>query len=127
MSSSKWDRIKRVVAARDGCCVRCRGESVDVHHRKLKGLGGTSDDEVAYGTANLITLCRTCHTYVHGNPTESYKTGYLVHSWDDPELIGVITSRGIFTFSSDGTFEQTGPCDLFLHSGTARWYAAHQR
>jgi 5-methylcytosine-specific restriction enzyme A len=110
-----WVQTRKVVAARDEYCVRCLREATDVHHRKVKGVGGTSDQEVAFGLANLILLCRACHSYVHQNPAEAYKTGYLVHSWDDPETIGVIRKdHRVLTFSSDGSFEQTGLCDQFL-------------
>ena len=113
--SARWTKVRKVVAARDVYCVRCSREATDVHHRKVKGIGGTSDEEVAFGLANLILLCRACHAYVHQNPAEAYETGYLVHSWDDPEMTGVITKTWrILTFRSDGTFEQTGLCEEFL-------------
>lgn len=41
--------------------------------------------------ANGIGLCGSgttgCHGWVHAHPAESYRLGYLVHSWDDPEDI----------------------------------------
>ena len=111
--AGKWDQVRKVVAARDVYCVRCLREATDVHHRKVKGIGGTSNDEVAYGLANLILLCRACHSYVHANPREAYDTGYLVHSWDKPEMMGVIRKdHRILTFRSDGTFEQTEVCEF---------------
>lgn len=106
---------RRVVLARDDHhCVRCGGEASDVHHRKVKGMGGTGDEDLKYGFENLISLCRACHFYVHSQVADSYKTGFLVHSWDDPESIGVITkSWDVITFRSDGSFEQTGPYEFF--------------
>lgn len=78
-------------------------------------MGGTSNEEVAYGMANLISLCRACHSHVHANPIDAYQTGYLVHSWDDPETIAVLTkSRGAVSFRLDGSSEPAGVCDLFL-------------
>jgi len=47
-------------------------------------MGGTGDEEVAFGLANLVSLCRECHSHVHANPAESYELGWLVHSWDEP-------------------------------------------
>jgi hypothetical protein len=50
---------------------------------------------------------------VHANPREAYDTGYLVHSWDNPEMMGVIRKdHRILTFRSDGTFEQTEVCEF---------------
>ena len=85
-----------MVAARDGHCVRCGGEITDIHHRKLRGMGGTSDQEVAFGLANLISLCRKCHDWVHAHPAESYRLGLLVHSWDNPEDIPVREDPPLF-------------------------------
>lgn len=52
-------------------------------------MGGTSDPEVSYGLANLVSLCRTCHAWVHAHPAKSYEQGWLVHSWNDPEDVPV--------------------------------------
>jgi hypothetical protein len=75
-------------------------------------MGGTSNEEVAFGLANLISLCRDCHSYVHAHPAESYAQGFLVRSRQDPELIDVITKFGVLKIRSDGSFEQTGVCDF---------------
>jgi arginine/ornithine N-succinyltransferase beta subunit len=77
-------------------------------------MGGTSDEEVAFGLANLISLCRECHTYIHAHPAYAYESGYLVHSWDDPEIVKIIHNLGALKLSSDGTSEQEA-CELFLH------------
>jgi 5-methylcytosine-specific restriction enzyme A len=114
--AGKWDHVRRTILSRDGeCCVRCHYPACDVHHRKPKGMGGTSDEEVAFGLANLISLCRECHSYIHAHPAESYKLGYLVRSWDNPELVKIETNLGSLEIRSDGTFEQIGTCELFLH------------
>lgn len=65
----------------------------DVHHRKLKGMGGSQKLDYP---ANLISLCRTCHSWIHAHPSESYKLGYLVHSWDDPEDIPIGSCDPLF-------------------------------
>jgi hypothetical protein len=125
----RWEAVRRVVLRRDDHrCVRCGREACDVHHRQPKGMGGTSNEEVAFGLANLISLCRECHSFVHANPLEAYKTGYLVHSWDDPETIAVLTkSWGTVSFRSDGSSESTGVCDLFLCYQDAPRDTSHQR
>lgn len=108
-----WDKVRKVVAARDVYCVRCGREATDVHHRKVKGMGGTDDREVAFGLANLILLCRECHAYAHANPSESYLKGYLVHSWDNPEDVVVLKNTGAtLTLRSDGTFECSEVCEF---------------
>lgn len=80
-----WDKARRGALERDEeTCQRCSRPATDVHHRKVKGMGGTGDEEVAFGLANLVSLCRECHSHVHANPAESYELGWLVHSWDEP-------------------------------------------
>lgn len=44
--------------ALDGCTVL----GTDLHHRRPRGMGGTSLDEVA-GPANGLVLCRACHRW----------------------------------------------------------------
>jgi hypothetical protein len=89
-------------------------------------MGGTSDEEVAFGLANLISLCRGCHTYIHAHPAWSYTNGYLVHSWDKPELVRIVSNLGVLKINSDGTSEMEA-CELFLHNGTSCWHAVDER
>ena len=65
-------------------CQKCLREAHHVHHRVLRGMGGTSDSYILYDLANLVSLCHDCHTYIHGHPSEAYEEGWIVHSWDDP-------------------------------------------
>ena len=78
---------KQILVRDDWKCVKCSGAANDVHHRQLRGMGGS---KLLDYPANLISLCRTCHSYIHANPAESYELGYLVHSWDDPEDIPIV-------------------------------------
>jgi hypothetical protein len=111
--AARWDRVRRSILERDdGTCVRCHCEACDVHHRRLKKIGGTSDEEVKYGLANLVSLCRGCHEHVHAHPAESYDCGFMVHSWDDPELIKIVSVFGVLELCSDGSSVQTGVCDF---------------
>jgi hypothetical protein len=65
-------------------------------------MGGTSDEDREYGLANIACLCRECHAHVHAHPAESYESGFLVHSWDDPE--GVPLKPGaVIWLRNDGT------------------------
>lgn len=85
IDQAKWVAAKRLVNERDGgLCVRCGSEATDIHHRTPRGMGGSSDPETNYSPANLVSLCRSCHDYVHAHPAESYDDGFLVRSWDDP-------------------------------------------
>jgi hypothetical protein len=47
-------------------------------------MGGTSDEYILYGLPNLLSACRECHSWVHLHVAESYETGWIVHSYQDP-------------------------------------------
>lgn len=104
--------VRKLILNRDdGRCVRCGREAEHIHHRKLKGSGGTSDDNLKYGFENLISLCFKCHSWVHAHPADSYNAGYLVHSWDNPEHAFIITKLGTLALRADGTSDLQGPYD----------------
>jgi len=81
-----WETARKAALERDEHqCRRCSRPATDVHHRRIKGMGGTSDPEINFGLSNLLSACRECHSHVHLHPAESYESGWLVHSWDAPE------------------------------------------
>jgi hypothetical protein len=90
-------------------------------------MGGTSDEEVAFGPGNLISLCRDCHSWVHAHPAQSYEQGYLVHSRDNPELIKIFSSLGVLMVHSDGTSELEACGGIFLHCEIACRDAVDER
>lgn len=98
-----WESAKKLAAARDNDkCMRCAGPAVDVHHRKPRGMGGTSDPARNTGLANLVCLCRPCHDYVHANPAWAYEAGWLVHGWNDPYDIGICQDGRMLFLDDDG-------------------------
>lgn len=109
-----WSTVRKQVIERDdGGCVRCGREAQHVHHRKLKGIGGTGDDKLKYGFANLISLCFECHSEIHAHPADSYNAGYLVHSWDDPATVFIVAKLGVLTLRDDGSSDLQGSEPLF--------------
>ncbi len=110
----QWEKTRRLVFARDGeKCLRCLGEAADVHHRRPKGMGGTGNKYIAYGMANLVSLCRECHTYIHAHPEAAYKTGYLVHSWDDPACIPIALKVIVVRLTPEGEIQRSGNESFF--------------
>lgn len=84
-SRSEWDSAKRACFERDeGKCRKCSRPATDCHHLKPRQMGGRKDPEVNFGLANLVSLCRECHSWIHLHPAESYEKGWLVHSWQSP-------------------------------------------
>lgn len=106
-----WEKARKAALERDdGICRRCGDYATDVHHRVLRGMGGTKNKNIAVGMANLISLCRSCHSHVHLNVAESYESGFIVHSWGDPETVSIVTKFGTLELREDGTSIFTGSC-----------------
>lgn len=71
------DWIKNMVKARDR--MRCRwcnrpGGALDAHHIRRRSQGGKDE------AANLVSVHRICHEYIHAHPAEAKARGFL----DDP-------------------------------------------
>lgn len=87
VADGAWEYVKRVVKHRDKSkCVLCGRvkNELDVHHRKPKQMGG-SDALTTYGLANLVSLCRNHHSWVHAHPADAMELGLLLSQSADPE------------------------------------------
>lgn len=112
--STQWERARKQVLLRDGGkCLFCLGDATDVHHRRPKGMGGTSNSYIAFGMANLVSLCREHHSWIHAHPEQGYKSGFLVHSWEDPADIPLVLKPGSFLIklTPSGELERMGEPD----------------
>ena len=68
-------------------CILCGIPSGESHHRRPRGLGGTSLTWVNL-PANLVTLCRRCHTEVESRREHYRELGFLIpFSSDEAEMI----------------------------------------
>lgn len=115
VNMGKWETARKIILARDNwMCIRCGAEATDVHHRKAKKMGGTKNEDIAYGYANLISVCRNCHSWIHGHPTEAVDAGYIVKTGFDPETTFIITKFGLLTLRADGTTDLQGTCDPYF-------------
>lgn len=67
-------KVRAEVAERsEGRCERCLSRrAVHMHHRRTRSHGGS------HAAENLAHLCSVCHDYVHANPAESYRDGWLI-------------------------------------------------
>jgi hypothetical protein len=60
-------------------CQRCGVYSesgLHAHHKATRG----AHPELKHNIDNGVTLCNSCHTWVHKNPKQSYELGWLVRS-----------------------------------------------
>lgn len=78
-------------------------------------MGGSGDDEINYGLANLVSVCRQCHQEIHENPAESYENGFLIQWWMRPEKVPLVVKPGTFyaILTKQGDLEITKPLMLF--------------
>lgn len=73
-------RCREIVAERsDGLC-ECCGEAggLDKAHRVARSQGGKWDP------ANILDLCRMCHSGNHNSPQRAYDHGWHLRSHQDP-------------------------------------------
>lgn len=91
MSRYQWEKARRAVLERDEHqCVRCtHPHGLQVHHRRPRGAGGTSRPEIAYGMANLVTLCLHCHEETESRRENARRFGYLVPSTHLPASVPI--------------------------------------
>lgn len=79
-----------VMARAGNCCERC-GRSIadypaDLHHRKPRRSGGTSDPAIN-DPHNVVAICRDCHDEIESHRTKALADGWIVASWDEPETV----------------------------------------
>lgn len=79
-----------------GACIRCGGPGQDLHHRQRRRDG---DHQIG----NCVTVCRTCHSYVHAHPEEARDNGWIVSfAVDDPCGVKVRAWLGWMLLDNDG-------------------------
>jgi len=63
LSPDAYEELRLKVLARDGwrCQICGRQENLEVHHRELRSHLGSDTEE------NLIALCVSCHSAIHGS------------------------------------------------------------
>lgn len=104
---------RALVYARAGeRCERCgTGQGpFNVHHRKPRGAGGTSDP-AANSASNTVLICGMggtdgCHGWVESNRREALKEGWLVPRTADPADCPVkVHGAGWVQLKADGTYD----------------------
>lgn len=95
-----------IVARSEGKCERCGRplgfDEGNAHHRRPRGIGGTSDARLGL-PSNGLRLCSTCHDTVESHRGESYGYGWLVRTMQVPSEQPVKCWDGWAYLNDDGT------------------------
>ena len=84
-------------------CERCGQPGEQIHHRKPRGMGGTSDPAIN-AFPNLVFVCADCHREIESHRSDAYESGWLVRRWQDPAEVTAWDLAGIeIEFHADGT------------------------
>lgn len=84
----------------------CLLAAVDVHHRRPRRLGG-STDPATNKASNLVDLCRPCHEFVERHRLQAIEQGFLLHAASSPRDVPARTRHGLVLLNDDGSWE---PC-----------------
>lgn len=82
-------KVRKLVLERDRGCIICGVPTVDLQHRRARGMGGTSDP-AANKPSNLVSLCRPHHEAVETDPwwmARGAEKGWRVSQSRDPRLV----------------------------------------
>jgi len=86
------EETRALVWARDGgVCRRCGKPGEQIHHRKPRGAGGTSDP-ATNEPQNLVLLDQACHEWIERNRRACYVLGWLVRRHLDPLEVPILVN-----------------------------------
>lgn len=110
--------LRATIATRDGArCARCSISIINIpssiHHRKARGMGGTSDPRSS-DPRNLVTVCGTgttgCHGEIESFRAVAYDTGWLIRSYDDlDKRMLSLDGRIVHLFADGDRFDEITP------------------
>jgi 5-methylcytosine-specific restriction protein A len=96
--------VRQQVIERDhGLCARCRFQGNQIHHRRPRGLGGSTDPMIN-NVANLIFVCSPCHLAIELHRERSYAQGWLLkHTPELPSEVALLDRTGrLFFLTEEG-------------------------
>lgn len=93
----------KLVRKRDGdTCVLCYAQdALQTHHRRPRGMGGTSRLD-ANDPSNLLTVCLLHHAFIEQHRTWALDNGLLVRQNESPADVAVKTLHGWALMTPDG-------------------------
>lgn len=95
MSRQISAKTRALVWARDGgLCLRCLAPGTNIHHRRARGMGGTSRAAIN-DPRNLVLLCGSgttgCHGWIESNRAVAREQAWLLEDLTEGELARPVT------------------------------------
>lgn len=92
-----------LVTSRAGvACERCGNAPwQQLHHRRARGSGGTSRDDV-HAASNLLAVCEPCHRWIESHPAFAREAGWIVSQWSAPADIAVERRGTVVLLDDEG-------------------------
>jgi 5-methylcytosine-specific restriction enzyme A len=89
------------------CCERCGewADTIEVHHRRPRGMGGSRATDTNLVT-NALALCPACHRHIEDHRDEAHAYGWLVAPGDDPADIPVVRRQMWARLLPDGGVDE---------------------
>jgi len=101
---------QRVVMERDnGCCVVCGEAMQQIHHRRPRGMGGSSNNLVINMAGNLIAVCNADHAWIESNRDRARDNGWLIPQAIIPVTVPLWWFGRFVLLDNDGRYEVTTP------------------
>lgn len=95
----QWDERSTRAAVKGrsgGICEHClRQRATDMHHRISAGTGGW------WSPANILHLCRLCHSKLTDNPNWAYSLGLMLRRTQDPNAVPMMRQNGELMYVTD--------------------------
>jgi hypothetical protein len=109
---------RQVIVERDWyACLRCGKKGVQIHHRRPRMAGGTTDPMIN-NPANLVLLCLECHDWIEMNRNAARESGYLLRKVSDAPFIPMLllpsrhTRSRYVRLAFDGRREELSDADV---------------
>lgn len=111
--NSTVDAVLERAGYRCECCGKAlgerRGEDFSIHHRRCRGMGGTS----WFGanlTSNLLAVCGSgttgCHGWIETHRAEAMASGWLVSRYKDPFTVPVEIEGRLVWLTNSATYRE---------------------
>ena len=105
------DLIKQRAKGRCELCGTPLPTAAQIHHRRPRGMGGTTTEE-SRSPANGLWLHFRCHERVERNREHAVEMGWLVPQAHDPAEVPVFLAVGWVLLSPEGTYLPSPSCSI---------------